>query len=509
MFLFGVFRYVIWRFPSVKIFPVKILAIAALVWFPALNLAHAASCAGSRLALVIGDKAYPDNESVLSEAGGNAKRIAQTLKDLGFQTIVAEDLTKAQMQAALDELQGKITPKTLVFFFFSGFGVQSDHHTYLIPVDATIWSDQDVRTHGLSLDRILSGFEAKGARAQVLVIDAARRNPFERRFRLAGSIGLASVSGNNLLTIFSTAPEAVFDSTDSPTSPFVDELVRAMEEPGATAEEAFRRTRTRVSHMSRAGQQPWVASSLTEDFTLGGDGCPAAGEGRIANAPPPRPQEPKAPAPVVTRTRVQDGADEPAVHPEAAPVTPPPHAKPTAQDFEIAIDDPSLLDEIRDRLYERGFNPPGTASASASSSASWENAIRKYENANGLPDVGRPTRGLLQSLRDALPLKPWGTIAVAYQGSRVTNWGMSWGAPTRKQASNVARSRCGTGACNQELAFSGQSCGAFALSPNGWSVRTASTSGAAKDSALEDCGRRGGQCRIIGSVCADGSERTN
>ena len=262
---------------------IRSVAMAALVCFLTAGWAHAATCAGSRLALVIGEKTYPDNDSVLSEAGGNAKRIAQTLKDLGFQTIAAEDLTRAQTQAAIDDLQRKITSKTVVFFFFSGFGVQSDHHTYLIPVDATIWSDQDVRAHGLSLDRVIAGFEAKGARAQIAVIDAARRNPFERRFRAAGSAGLAALGGaNNLLTIFSTAPEAVFDSSDAPTSPFVDELARAMEEPGATAEDAFRRTRTRVSHISRAGQQPWVSSSLTEDFTLGGDGCPAAGAGRTA-----------------------------------------------------------------------------------------------------------------------------------------------------------------------------------------------------------------------------------
>jgi hypothetical protein len=479
------------------------LAVAALVGCWSGSWAHADTCAGSRFALVIGDKAYPDNDSVLSEPGGNAKRVAESLKQLGFQTIVDEDLSKARMQAAIDDLQGKITSKTLVFFFFSGFGVQSDHHTYLIPVDAAIWSDQDVRTHGLSLDRILAGFEAKGARAQILVIDAARRNPFERRFRAAGSAGLAAVSGaNNLLTIFSTAPEAVFDSTDAPTSPFVDELVKAMEEPGAAAEDAFRRTRTRVSHISRAGQQPWVSSSLKEDFTLGGDGCPAAGDGRSAH-PATRPPEAPQPAPVHATTRVQDGADAPAVKDQEAAVTPPPRARPVAQDFQIVLDDPSLVEEIRDRLYERGFNPTGNGAAS------WEDIIRKYEKANGLPDAGRPTKGLLQSLRDAVPLKPWGTITVAYQGSRVTNWGMSWGAPTRRQASNLAKSRCGSGACNQELGFYGKSCGAFALSPYGWSARYADTSGAAKDSALDDCGKHGGQCRIIGSVCADGSERTN
>jgi hypothetical protein len=169
----------------------------------------------------------------------------------------------------------------------------------------------------------------------------------------------------------------------------------------------------------------------------------------------------------------------------------------------MSIADPGLLDEVKDRLYERGFD------LGANLQQSMVAAIRTYEKENGLPDAEQPTKGLLQSLRGAVSLQPWGAITVAFVAGRVTRWGMSWGAPTRREALAIAKSRCGSDQCNQDVSFHGKSCGAFALSSRGWSARYAAKGGMAKDSALEDCTRRGGRCRIIGSVCADGSEKTN
>ena len=94
------------------------------------------------------------------------------------------------MRRAFDELYGKIKPGSVALIFFSGFGVQSSRQSYMIPVDAQIWTEADVRRDGFSLETVLGEINSRGAGVKIALIDASRRNPFERRFR-SFSAGLA------------------------------------------------------------------------------------------------------------------------------------------------------------------------------------------------------------------------------------------------------------------------------------------------------------------------------
>jgi hypothetical protein len=55
--------------------------------------------------------------------------------------------------------------------------------TYMIPTDAVIWKESDVRHEGMSVETVLHAIKERGARATLAVLDASRRNPYERRFR--------------------------------------------------------------------------------------------------------------------------------------------------------------------------------------------------------------------------------------------------------------------------------------------------------------------------------------
>jgi hypothetical protein len=472
-----------WAIPPVA---ALLVTFALLPAWPA----AATTCAGDRVALIIANKAYPDSDTVLSEPAGNAASMARALRALGFRAEVDQDLTRAKMDAAIERLQAGVTADSIVFLFFSGFGLQTGGHAYLLPVDAAIWSERDIKTGGLDLDRIVKGIEDKGAKAQIVVIDGARRNPFERRFRPGGSGGLAAISGaSNLIALYSTAPNAVLDASDKATSPFMDDLTREMTAPNATVEEAFKRTRGDVSRVaSRSGERPWTSSSLSEDLKLDGRDCGATASSA-------------APAP---RTSVATAAPEPPDLP-VAPESPPPRAvsapAPAAPNaFAMALADPDLLEEARDRLYEQNLEP------GAVGSPAMREAIRKYETDAGLPGVEQPTAGLLDSLRAAKTLKPWGAIAVS---NDVKTWGMAWGAPTRREAMVVAKSRCGSDKCTRAVSFFRGQCGAFAVSARSWSITWRDDGEASRQAALDDCARRGAACHVVGAVCADGSEKTN
>jgi tetratricopeptide (TPR) repeat protein len=164
------------------------------------------------------------------------------------------------MRAAFDRFYGKIKPGSTALVFFSGYGIQSDRQTFVIPVNAQIWTEADVRRDGYSLDLLLGEMNKKGAAVKIAILDASRRNPFERRFRaVAGGLAPASVPKSTVV-MYAAAPGAVARDGDRPV--FVDELRKAIRAPGKI-EEAFNRTMVGVSRATQGEQIPWFSWSRT------------------------------------------------------------------------------------------------------------------------------------------------------------------------------------------------------------------------------------------------------
>ena len=174
-------------------------------------------------------------------------------------------MTKRGLHEALAAFTAKITPGSVALLFFSGYGIQAGQKTYILPVDAQVWTEKDVGRDGTSIESLLTEIEDRGAGEKIVVIDAARRNPFERRFR-GVSIGLAPVATpTGSLVMYAAAPGKVA-SDDS--GVFVGELIKEMRGPGVAAEEAFIRTRIGVSRATNGEQVPWVSSSLTTELSF-------------------------------------------------------------------------------------------------------------------------------------------------------------------------------------------------------------------------------------------------
>jgi uncharacterized caspase-like protein len=156
-----------------------------------------------------------------------------------------------------------------VLLYFGGYGVQSDGQNYMIPVDAKIWGERDVRRDGVSVDRLLSELKDSGARIRLAVIDASRRNPYERRFR-SYSHGLASIQATaNALVLTSAAPDQVVDDRDGPHSPMMTALLKEMNSSTRPIQGIFEDTRAAVAATTQNRQLPAVSSTLIEDVNLG------------------------------------------------------------------------------------------------------------------------------------------------------------------------------------------------------------------------------------------------
>jgi hypothetical protein len=253
-----------------------------------------AAAQSSRLALVIGNGHYPDANAPLTQPINDARALTAALRHDGFDVEVVEDASKDDMSRAIGRLKSRIKPDSVVMLFFGGYGIQVGRESYMIPVDATIWRESDVRRGGISVESVLEMMKEQGARAKLVVLDASRRNPYERRFR-AFSHGLAPINASdNALVLTSATPGKVADDSAGQYSVLMAELLNNLrdqqadklagqadnsaaqaEKPAgqaimpAGAETVFNNTRVAVAKSSEGEQVPSVSSSLVEEVRLG------------------------------------------------------------------------------------------------------------------------------------------------------------------------------------------------------------------------------------------------
>jgi uncharacterized caspase-like protein len=225
----------------------------------------------SRIALVIGNGHYPDASAPLAQSINDARGLTVALRRNGFDVDVIEDASKDDMTRAVARLKAKVRPDSVVMLFFGGYGIQVGRESYMIPVDAAIWKESDVRRNGVSVESVLEVMKENGACAKLVVLDASRRNPYERRFR-GFSHGLAPIAApDNALILSSATSGQVADDGKGANSVLVTELltnINAQVDKASGAETVFNNTRTAIARASDGEQVPTVSSSLLEDVSL-------------------------------------------------------------------------------------------------------------------------------------------------------------------------------------------------------------------------------------------------
>src|SRR3978361_586559 len=223
----------------------------------------------SRVALVIGNGHYPDASAPLAQPINDARGLTAALRAQGVDVDVVEDATRDDMARAIERMKSKIRKDTVVMLFFGGYGIQVGRESFMIPVDATIWKESDVRRAGVSIEQALDAMTEKGAKAKLVVVAAARRRPDDPAVRSV-SHGLAPTSPpENALVLSSATPGKVTDDGKGQYSVLVTELLNNLNAQNG-AETAFNKTRVAISRASDGEQVPSVSSSLLEDIRIGG-----------------------------------------------------------------------------------------------------------------------------------------------------------------------------------------------------------------------------------------------
>jgi uncharacterized caspase-like protein len=135
--------------------------------------------AEKRIALVIGNAGY--HAGALRTSANDAGLIAQTLQAAGFDVVGARDLDQDSLRRVFRDFLEKASssgPNTVVFVYLSGYGLQFEGENYILPVDAKIGRAADVAAEALRISDYVRPLGTLKLKASIIVLDAARRNPF-------------------------------------------------------------------------------------------------------------------------------------------------------------------------------------------------------------------------------------------------------------------------------------------------------------------------------------------
>jgi len=236
-----------------------IIAVLTLV-----TLCSKQALAERRVALVIGNAAYPT--APLKNPVNDAKDMANALKNLGFEVILRENSGLRQMEEAVDIFWQSLKKGGTGLFFFAGHGLQVKGVNYLVPVDARIQVEQDVKSLCLDANRVLGRMENAGNGLNLVILDACRNNPFARSWRSTDQ-GLAKMDApTGTLIAYATAPDSVAADGSGRNGVYTQHLLQQMRRPGVTIENVLKQVRIGVLKETERKQTPWESSSLTGDF---------------------------------------------------------------------------------------------------------------------------------------------------------------------------------------------------------------------------------------------------
>src|SRR5262245_33121632 len=101
------------------------------------------AAAEKRVALVIGNSGYRFAPTLVNPRN-DAEDVDQSLRLLGFETVVATDLDRAAMNDALDRFSRTVAGADIALVFYAGHGMQFQGKNYLLPIDARLASAEDV-----------------------------------------------------------------------------------------------------------------------------------------------------------------------------------------------------------------------------------------------------------------------------------------------------------------------------------------------------------------------------
>lgn len=217
------------------------------------------------VALVIGNSNY-ENASTLKNPGNDAEDVAKKLSRSGFEVTKLIDADFKLMRSAVKKFANAASDGDVALLFFAGHGVQVEGVNYLLAVDTPLDSQTDVEHGALSLDEVIRRMEKANSTTNIIILDACRENPWERRWR-GGPAGLAPVyAPRGTLIGFATSPGQVALDGTGRNGAYTAALLKHIDAPDLPIEAMFKRLRNTLSAATNKKQISWEHTSLAGEW---------------------------------------------------------------------------------------------------------------------------------------------------------------------------------------------------------------------------------------------------
>ena len=247
-----------------------VVALLVLV----LVAATSGALAAGRVALVVGNGTYA-HIGRLPNPGNDAADMTAALRRLGFEVTTVRDADRGALTEALRVFTRESAGADVSLVFYAGHGLEMDGVNYLVPVDARLERDTDVRFEAIELDYVLAS--TVGADLRVVILDACRNNPLARsmqRTRASRSVSRGSFGGldesllgDETLVAYAAAAGTTADDGTGRNSPYTSALLSYLEQPLEIGL-LFREVRAQVLEATEGRQRPHEYASLLGEHYL-------------------------------------------------------------------------------------------------------------------------------------------------------------------------------------------------------------------------------------------------
>jgi hypothetical protein len=225
-----------------------------------------------RIALVIGNGSY-EKAGKLSNPPNDAKAIAQALESIGFEVTLRVDLNQKLMEQEINNFNRKLRQGGVGLFYYAGHGVQAGEENYLIPINANLNQEKDLRYDAVPLGKVLGGMEEAKNSVNIVILDACRDNPYAQQWGRSLKRGLAPIRSEpaGMLISFATASGTIAEDGAGENSPYTASLLQHIKKPGVPLALMFEHINAMVKQQTNNRQIPRYQSSGIGDFVLNPD----------------------------------------------------------------------------------------------------------------------------------------------------------------------------------------------------------------------------------------------
>ena len=277
-------------------------------------VAPAVVFADGRVALVVGNSTYA-HIGRLPNPDNDARDMSAALRRLGFEVTTELDADRVELTEALRAFTRRSAGADVSLVFYAGHGIEMDGVNYLVPVDARLERDVDVRFETVTVDDLL--VSTSGASLRLLILDACRNNPLARSMQRTaatrtvsgGSFGDLNedLLGDETLVAYAAGAGTTAADGRGRNSPYTAALLSHLETPIEIGL-LFRRVRAAVLAATNGGQRPHEYHSLVGEHyltrTLATGGSVTVSPAVPADSAPVDPPRPDPPATDVAELRI-------------------------------------------------------------------------------------------------------------------------------------------------------------------------------------------------------------